>query len=53
MSISIKTQQIECSSQPLGISFHPSKNIVAASLTDGTVECEFMDNTISFIIHKC
>ncbi|KAL7444517.1 hypothetical protein ACHAXH_008376 [Discostella pseudostelligera] len=29
---------IECSSQPLSISFHPSKDIVAAGLVDGTVE---------------
>ena len=29
---------IECSAQPLSISFHPSKDIVAAGLVDGTVE---------------
>ena len=29
---------IECSAQPLCISFHPQKDIVAAGLVDGTVE---------------
>lgn len=29
---------IECSAQPLSISFHPVKDIVAAGLVDGTVE---------------
>lgn len=29
---------IDCSDQPLGISFHPSTAIVAAALVDGTVE---------------
>ena len=29
---------IECSAQPLSISFHPTKDIVAAGLVDGTVE---------------
>ena len=29
---------IECSAQPLCISFHPVKDIVAAGLADGTVE---------------
>ena len=29
---------IECSAQPLCLSFHPAKDIVAAGLVDGTVE---------------
>ena len=29
---------IECSAQPLSISFHPYKEIVAAGLVDGTIE---------------
>jgi len=29
---------IECSAQPLSISFHPHKEIVAAGLVDGTIE---------------
>jgi len=29
---------IECSAQPLSISFHPVKDVVAAGLVDGTVE---------------
>lgn len=29
---------IECSAQPLSISFHPARDIVAAGLADGTVE---------------
>ena len=36
MATSLKP--IECSAQPLSISFHPSKDIVAAGLVDGTVE---------------
>ena len=32
---------IECSAQPLDLSFHPRKdNLVAAALVDGTVEGE-------------
>jgi hypothetical protein len=29
---------VECSAQPLCISFHPYRDIVAAGLIDGTVE---------------
>ena len=29
---------IECSAQPLSFSFHPSRDLVAAGLCDGTVE---------------
>lgn len=36
MATSLKP--IECSAQPLSISFHPFKDIVAAGLVDGTVE---------------
>ena len=30
---------IECSTQPLDFSFHPSDSIVATALVDGTLEC--------------
>ncbi len=33
---------IECSVQPLDIAFHPTKDILAAGLVDGTVECKFV-----------
>lgn len=29
---------IECSSQPLGLSFHPTRRLVAAGLVDGSIE---------------
>ena len=29
---------IECSAQPLGLSFHPSRRLVAAGLVDGSIE---------------
>ena len=31
---------IECSAQPLDLAFHPTKDILAAALVDGTVECK-------------
>jgi hypothetical protein len=30
---------VECSLQPLDFAFHPSKQILAAGIVDGTVEC--------------
>jgi hypothetical protein len=34
---------IDCSAQPLDLSFHPSKeNVLVAALADGTIESEFM-----------
>lgn len=33
-----KADPIECSVQPLGLSFHPTRRIVAAGLVDGTLE---------------
>ena len=37
---------IDCSVQPLDISFHPSKHVVAAALVDGTVECELQNQIV-------
>eukprot|EP00551_Chaetoceros_affinis_P010544 CAMPEP_0203667106 /NCGR_PEP_ID=MMETSP0090-20130426/4002_1 /ASSEMBLY_ACC=CAM_ASM_001088 /TAXON_ID=426623 /ORGANISM="Chaetoceros affinis, Strain CCMP159" /LENGTH=496 /DNA_ID=CAMNT_0050531165 /DNA_START=23 /DNA_END=1513 /DNA_ORIENTATION=+ len=39
-------ESIECSLQPLDLAFHPTKNILAAALVDGTVE--FHDFTSRF-----
>lgn len=39
MSGKLSTEAVECSTQPLGISFHPSRDIIAAGLVDGTIEC--------------
>lgn len=33
---------IECSVQPLDLAFHPSKEILAVALIDGTVECKLI-----------
>jgi hypothetical protein len=33
-------RSIECSAQPLCMSFHPLRDVVAAGLVDGTVEGE-------------
>ena len=33
-----RAKPIECSAQPMGLSFHPARRIVAAGLVDGTVE---------------
>jgi len=33
-------ESIECSVQPLDFAFHPTKDILAAALVDGTVECK-------------
>ncbi len=42
---------IECSVQPLDFAFHPSKDIIATALVDGTVECKiactFLMTTVS------
>ena len=35
-------KSIECSAQPLCISFHPFRDVVAAGLVDGTVEGEMI-----------
>lgn len=45
-------QPIECSAQPLDISFHPSQDIVAAALVDGTVECK-IDVDLIIILAWC
>jgi hypothetical protein len=38
-------QSIECSAQPLDLSFHPTiEYLVAAALVDGTVEGAFTEN---------
>ena len=35
-------QSIECSDQPLGLSFHPQREtLVAAALVDGTLEGKY------------
>lgn len=41
---------IECSAQPLSISFHPTKDIVAAGLVDGTIE---LHDLIACPLPKC
>ena len=35
-------EPIDCSVQPLDFAFHPSKDILAAALVDGTVECKII-----------
>ena len=35
-------KSVECSAQPLCISFHPFRDVVAAGLVDGTVEGEMI-----------
>ena len=39
-------QPIECSVQPLDVAFHPSQDILAAALVDGTVECKIFKKGI-------
>ena len=34
------TEAVECSAQPMGLSFHPSRDILASGLVDGTIECK-------------
>ena len=38
MASTSSTEAVECSAQPLGIAFHPSRDIIAAGLVDGTIE---------------
>lgn len=40
-------QPIDCSVQPLDLAFHPSKDILAAALVDGTVECKCHHDVIT------
>lgn len=35
---------IRCATQPFGVSFHPSRHILAAGLVDGHVEGELIYN---------
>jgi WD40 repeat protein len=47
-SSSAALHQIDCSDQPLDLSFHPTRNhIVAAALVDGTVEVHDFDEVIA------
>ena len=46
---------IECSVQPLDFAFHPSRDIIATGLVDGTIECKIVNyyrNVSLFFLHK-
>ena len=41
---------IECSVQPLDLAFHPTKDIVAVALVDGTVECKIKSQRSNYFL---
>ena len=43
---------VECSLQPLDLAFHPTDEILAVGLVDGTVECKFHFPTNLFFIKR-